>query len=264
LGSLYEEYRGFIIDLDGVLYLLDSPIPGSADTVNRLAEMGLRFVFLTNNSASTPSQYVEKLEGFGVGIAPEQVVSSSHAVARYLEDEYDTSGRTAFVIGGDGLRGEIRSKGMRLLDDLEGRQAEFVFVGWDRAFDFEKLKTAVIAIRAGAVYIATNVDATYPTPEGLWPGAGSIVAAVTVGSGLEPYVAGKPNPLIVELALERLGLDASEALLVGDRLDTDIKAGLLAGVDTLLVLTGVSGREEIESSGIRPTHVLDDLSALID
>ncbi len=262
MGALFEKYRGFIIDLDGVLYLLDTPVPGSAETVSRLSELGLRFVFLTNNSASTPGQYVEKLARFGVSVEPSQVVASSHAVARHLDDSYDTRGRTAFVIGEDGLRGEIDARGMRVLEGADARAAEFVFVGWDRTFDFEKLKTAVIAIRAGAVYIATNVDATYPTPEGLWPGAGSIVAAVTAGAGREPYVAGKPNPLIVEIALERMGLEASEALLIGDRLDTDIKAGQLAGVDTMLVLTGVSSREEIGTSGIRPTHVRDDLAAL--
>lgn len=262
MANLSEAYRGFIIDLDGVLYLLNEPIEGSAETINRLTELGRSFVFLTNNSASTPFQYVEKLGKLGMEVEPEQVVASTHAIGRYLDLNFDARGMTAYVIGEDGLREEIASRGLRLLEGDEGRGADFVFVGWDRSFDFEKLKTAVIAIRKGARYIATNIDATYPTPEGLWPGAGSIVAAVTAGGGREPYVAGKPNPLIVELALERLGVGAREALLIGDRLDTDIRAGLLAGVDTMMVLTGVSDEEEIESSGIRPTYVRDDLAAL--
>jgi len=120
-----------------------------------------------------------------------------------------------------------------------------------------------VAIRKGATYIATNTDATYPTPSGLWPGAGTIVAAVTTGAGREPIVVGKPNPLIVELALSRMGVSAERALLVGDRLETDIKAGISTGVDTMLVLTGVSTEEDIGITGIDPTHVGARLAALL-
>lgn len=263
MGSLVEKYAGFIIDLDGVLYLLNDPIEGSVETLTTLARLGKPFVFLTNNSSSTPEQYVDKLLGMGVEVEPWQVVGSAQAVVRYLESNHETTGRTAFVIGEDGLAREVESSGLALLDVKQGRAADFVFVGWDRAFDFEKLKTAAIAIRNGAVYVATNTDATYPTPEGLWPGAGSIVASVTTGGGREPVVVGKPNPLIVDIALERLAVQRREALLVGDRLDTDIKAGLLAGVDTLMVLTGVSSEGDVESTGIRPTYLRDSLAALL-
>lgn len=261
---LFDRYEAFIIDLDGVLYLLNDPVPGSSETVNFLSRRGKPFVFLTNNSSATPEQVVEKLGGFGVDVLPRQVVTSSQAVGRYLELNHDTSGRSAFVIGEDGLVSELSSRGLRLLEGEEARDADYVIVGWDRRFDFEKLKTAVIAIRRGAFYLATNIDATYPTPGGLWPGAGSIAAAVTTGSGRDPLVAGKPNPLIVELALDRMGARAGGALLIGDRLDSDIEAGLAAGVDTLLVLTGVSEMAEVERTGIRPTHVRDDLAALLE
>lgn len=264
MGILLERYRAFIIDLDGVVYLLEDPIPGSLRVIESLQARGRAFVFLTNNSSATPKQYVEKLARMGLSVGTENVVTASNAVGRYLELEHETSGRTAFVIGEDGLVSEVAGSGLRLLSGIEARSADYVFVGWDRTFDFEKLKTAVIAIRNGAVYVATNTDATYPTPEGLWPGAGSIVAAVTTGAGREPVVAGKPNPLMVELALERLGVSASEALLIGDRLDTDIETGLAAGVDTMLVLTGVSGPGDLESSGIRPTHTADSLQALLE
>jgi 4-nitrophenyl phosphatase len=262
MASLIEKYKAFIIDLDGVVYLLNEPIPGAREAVLRIQREGLPLVFLTNNSAHTPEQYVKKLAKFGIAIEPRHIVTSSQAVGRYLDLNYETSGGTAFVIGEAGLIFELEARGFRLVETGQARGARFVFVGMDRRFDFEKLKAAVIAIRNGAEFIAANADNTYPTPDGLWPGAGSIVAAVTTGSGREPYVAGKPNPLMVEVALARMGAEASETLLVGDRLETDILAGVEAGVDTMLVLTGISTVEEIEERGIHPTHVEEGLRAL--
>jgi 4-nitrophenyl phosphatase len=263
MSPLADSYSAFIIDLDGVLYLQDEPIAGSSEAVTRLADAGRSFVFLTNNSAATPEQYVEKLQRFGIEVSTGQIVTSAQAIGRYLELNCETDGKTAFVIGEDGLVAELEMRGLNLLDGEKARSAEFVVVGWDRQFDFEKLKTAVIAIRNGAFYIAANTDATYPTPQGLWPGAGSIVAAVTTGGGCEPLVAGKPNPLIVELALARMGAAAGSTLLVGDRLDSDVEAGLAANVDTLLVLTGVSSLPDIDKTGVVPTHVRENLAALL-
>jgi len=262
MASLIDKYRAFIIDLDGVVYLLNEPIPGARDALMQIQERGLKFVFLTNNSASTPEQYVKKLAKFGIEVAPRQIVTSGHAVGRFLDRNYETEGKTAFVIGEKGLTSELEERGLQLVEADEAGRARFVFVGMDRTFDFEKLKAAVVAIRNGAEFIAANADATYPTPDGLWPGAGAIVAAVATGSGREPFVAGKPNPLMVEVALERIDQEPSEILLVGDRLETDILAGIEAGVDTMLVLTGVSRVEEIEERGIRPTYVEEGLRAL--
>jgi len=263
MTALIDRYAGFIIDLDGVVYLLDEPIPGSLEVVERIQARGKPFVFLTNNSVATPGQYVEKLERLGLRVGTENVVSSSQAAARYLEINQIARGRSAFVIGEEGLVSEVESRGLVVVEGAEGESADFVFVGWDRRFTFDKLKVAVVAIRKGATYIATNTDATYPTPSGLWPGAGTIVAAVTTGAGREPIVVGKPNPLIVELALSRMGVSAERALLVGDRLETDIKAGISTGVDTMLVLTGVSTEEDIGITGIDPTHVGARLAALL-
>lgn len=259
-----ERYRGFVIDLDGVVYLLDDPIPGSIQTLKALQSESRPFVFLTNNSSSTAAQYVRKLQRLGIEIAGEQVVTSSEAVRCHLENSHQTRGSTALVIGETGLLEEMARTGLDLVGLSESLEADYVIVGWDREFNFDKLRAAVIAIRRGAEFIASNLDATYPTPQGLWPGAGSIIAAVATGAGREPFVAGKPNPLIVNLALERLGLGPGEVLLIGDRLDTDIEAGLRAGVDTLLVLTGISTVDDIERTRIEPTHVMDSLSALLD
>jgi 4-nitrophenyl phosphatase len=264
MASLIDKYRAFIIDLDGVVYLLNEPIPGAREVITRIQEEALPFVFLTNNSASTPEQYVKKLAKFGIGIEPQHIVTSSHAVGRYLDLNRETVGRAAFVIGETGLIYELEARGLKLVETDEARGASFVFVGMDRMFDFEKLKAAVVAIRNGAEFIAANADTTYPTPDGLWPGAGSIVAAVATGSGQEPYVAGKPNTLMVDVSLERMGARTGETLLIGDRLETDILAGVDAGVDTMLLLTGISRVEEIEERCIRPTYIGADLQALTE
>jgi 4-nitrophenyl phosphatase len=218
LAPLSEQYRAFIVDLDGVIYLLDDPIPGSAGAIHRMQEAGLAFVFLTNNSVATPEMYVDRLKKHGILIVPQQVVTSANAARFYLERNCETAGRTALVIGEEGLLAELEHVGLEVLDAGGSTHADFVMVGWDRHFDFEKLKAAVVAIRNGAEYIAMNTDATYPTPHGLWPGAGTMVAAVSTGAGKEPVVVGKPNPLIVQLALDRMGVSAGESLLIGDRL----------------------------------------------
>lgn len=262
--TLAERYEAFIIDLDGVVYLMNEPLPGSAESVNRLASEGRKFMFLSNNSAPTTPQYIEKLARMGISIDEDRIMTSSHAAKRYLERNHDYEGKTAFVIGEEGIRSTLSSLGVRLLDGEEGRRADFVFVGWDRGFDYEKLKIAELAVRNGAVYVAMNTDATYPTPVGPWPGSGSLVAAVSAASGAEPAVVGKPNPFIIGVAMEKMGSRPEETLVIGDRLDSDIEAGRAAGVDTLLVLTGISGEADIEAEGIRPTHVRENLSGLFE
>jgi 4-nitrophenyl phosphatase len=264
LAPLFKSYKGFIIDLDGVVYLLHEPIPGSADAVRRMQDLGLNFLFLTNNSIATPEEFAERLAGFDIHVGPDQILTSSEAAGYYLDRNHETRGKRALVIGEHGLLVELEKRGLEIVSPEDCGRIDFVFVGWDRNFDFKKLKAAVIAIRAGATYIAMNTDATYPTPDGLWPGGGTMVAAVSTGAGKDPYVIGKPNAFIVEIALDRLGVDRADALLVGDRLDSDIQAGMSAGVDTLMVLTGISDEAEIETTGLHPTHIRKDLSGLFD
>lgn len=260
--ALVDEYKAFIIDLDGVMYLIKEPIAGSVEAVKRLQAEDVPFVFLTNNSSATLEQYIERMKNIGLEIDRDRMVTSSQALAEYMRRNLEPDRRTVFVIGGDGLKSELISAGLKVVDAENGVGADIVVVGWDGEFSYQKLKSAVIAIRNGADYFATNTDASYPTPTGLWPGAGTMVAAVSTGSGQEPFIAGKPNRLIVELALERMGVDRGAALLVGDRLESDILAGRNADVDTLLVLTGVSKREEIETSGIEPTYVRENLASI--
>jgi 4-nitrophenyl phosphatase len=265
MAALIDEYRAFIIDLDGVVYLLDEPVPGAAETIEEIQRRGLEHVYLTNNSGATPEMYVERLKGHGIRTSVSQIVTSAQAASLFIEGNYDADGSKAFVIGERGLLEECAKMGLEVVGPADWREVEFVLVGWDRHFDYEKLRAAVLAIRNGAVYIAMNRDATYPTPEGLWPGAGTMVAAVSTGAGREPVSSvGKPNPLIVDLAIDRMRADGSSCLLIGDRLDTDILAGELAGIDTLLVLTGVSRKSDIEGARARPTHVRKDLAGLME
>lgn len=264
MDDLIAKYKAFIIDLDGVMYLIREPIEGSVEAVRRLQEEDLPFVFLTNNSSATLEQYIERMKNIGLIIDEDRMVTSSQALAKYMKGNLELKGKKVLSIGGEGLKRELVSIGLDVVSPENGESADIVVVGWDGDFSYQKLKSAVIAIRNGADYFATNIDASYPTPSGLWPGAGTMVAAVSTGSGIEPFIAGKPNRLIVELALERLDVDRKEALLVGDRLESDILAGRNAGVDTLLVLTGVSKREEIKTSGMEPTYVRNNLASIFD
>ena len=263
MERLLDRYAAFILDMDGVLWLLDEEIAGSAHTLREMRNAGKRLVFLTNNSASTPEMYVEKLDRHGIEAQADEIVTSADACRHYLESSFETRGKRALVIGEAGLLRECERMGLEVVGPDGWDAADFVLVGWDRRFDFDKLKAAVLAVRRGAVYVAMNTDATYPTPQGLWPGAGTMVAAVTTGAGSEPTVVGKPNPLVVDIAIGRMGSSKKDTLLVGDRLETDIKVGGAAGIDTLLVLSGVAGESEIEASGVHPTHVREDLSGLL-
>lgn len=262
--SLADRYQAFIIDLDGVLYLIREPIEGSLGTIKKLQADRKPFVFLTNNSSATIEQYLERLGNIGLEVEGEQIVTSSQALAGYIRENYETQGKTVFLIGGEGLHRELSSIGLEVVDSERGSSADFVVVGWDGDFNYRKLKAAVIAVRDNAVYLASNTDATYPTQSGLWPGAGTMVAAVSTGSGKEPFIGGKPNRLIVDYALERMGAAREDTLLIGDRLETDILAGINSDVDSLLVLTGVSTKEDVSATGIRPVYVRENLAAIYE
>jgi len=263
-GSLLEKYRVFLVDLDGVIYLLDQAIKGSPEAINGIVNVGCKVLFLTNNSIHTPKHYAKKLKNFGISVTPEQVITSSIATREYLRKNYMTNGLKAYIIGEEGLRREVASLGIEIVSEAEAEGVNFVIVGLDRSFNFEKLKAACIGIRSGGILIGTNSDATYPTPLGLWPGAGAILAAVKTAGGSEPVILGKPNPLMIEIALDRTNAKSDDVLLIGDRLETDILAGIRAGLDTLLVLSGVSKREDVEKSGIKPTYIMDSISGLFE
>jgi glycerol 3-phosphatase-2 len=260
--SLVERYDSFLLDLDGVLYRADSPVEHAAEAVEGLRGAGRAIVFVTNNSSRTPLQVAEKLRRVGIAAEASEVVSSALATADVLRERGISE---AFVIGEDGVVEALGDAGVRVLGDDEAERADrvqAVVMGWDRGITYEKLRTAGLLVQRGAALIATNADPSYPAPDGLWPGAGAILAAVVATTGVEPLVVGKPHPPLLEAARSRAG--GSNPLVVGDRLDTDIAGAAAVGLDSLLVLTGISGRRDLAESAFRPTYVGEDLRALFE
>ena len=245
----------WLLDLDGVVWLSDQPIPGAVDAVARLRAAGERVLFLTNNSSARVDAYLAKLTGFGIPTNRDDLVTSAQAAALLLEP-----GATALVCAGPGVEEALRERGVTTV--REGT-ADAVVVGWHTDFDYARLTAAFRAVHAGARLIGTNDDATYPTPDGLLPGGGSILAAVATAAGVAPEIAGKPHAPMAALVRERAGnADLSRSVLVGDRLSTD---GLMASrleVPFALVLTGVTTPADVPYTP-EPRWVADDLASLL-
>ena len=236
--------RAYLFDLDGTLFRGETPIPGAVEALQRLRAAGAAIRYLTNNSTLTRAQFVTKLERMGFQATVPEVISSGWGAALWSAR---ANAQIVFIVGEPGLVQTFRDEGRTVVNatpegvvGTDGPEAEIVVVGLHRTFTYAILAEAMRRIRAGAKFVATNPDTTYPMEgDHLVPGAGSIVAAVASCSQTEPFVIGKPSPYLIELALSELGIPPSEALVVGDRLDTDIEAGRQAGCPTHLVLTGV-------------------------
>jgi 4-nitrophenyl phosphatase len=239
------------LDLDGVVWRGDEPIPGAPEAIAALRGRGVRVVFLTNNSALTVAKYLNKLGRMGVPTTPDDIVTSAQAASRLV-----APGERAFVVGGPGI-----------IEALEGAGAipateppyDAVLVGWDRGFDYAKLTAAMRAVRAGARLIGTNDDATYPMADGLLPGGGAILAAVAYASDATPVVAGKPNQPMADLVSARIG---PIEVMVGDRPSTDGRMARRLGATFALVLSGVTTKEDLPVDPA-PDLVADDLAALV-
>jgi glycerol 3-phosphatase-2 len=257
--SLAERYDCFLFDLDGVLYRGDSPVPHASTAVAALRAAGRRLVFMTNNSSLTPERVADKLVALGIPASTSEIETSAEATAQLLASR---GGGTAFVVGEEGIRAALSQAGMAIADGQPER-VDYVVVGWDRAADFEKLRTASVLVQRGARLIATNADLTYPAPGGvLWPGAGAILGVVTATTGATPEIVGKPNRPLFEAALRRAG--GGTPLVVGDRIETDLAGASALGWDSLIVLTGVTSESDLAVSSLRPTYVARDVSALFE
>ena len=255
---LAERYDCLLFDLDGVLYRGDRAIEAAPPTMAELRRRGVCVVFLTNNSSRTPEQVADKLRSHGIEAGPGEVVTSALATAELLAER---GGGRAFVIGMDGVREALAGAGIEVLDG-EPEAADLVVVGFDGTATYERLKTASLLVERGARLVATNADASFPAADGLWPGAGALLAVVTTTTGAEPEIVGKPFAPLFESARRRGG--GGRPLVVGDRLDTDIEGAANLGWDTMLVLTGVSSRAEAEAGPARPTVIAKDVSALLE
>ena len=254
--------KALIIDMDGVVWKADSPIGDLAATFRRIRERGLKFVFATNNSTKTSEQYVERLASFGVDVEPWQIITSSQAAAGAIAKKFPP-GTKVFMIGEDGIRKALEERGFEIVPVENATQAQAVVMGIDRGINFQKASEATLLVRNGVPFYATNADKTFPTPRGEIPGSGAWLSIITTATGVEPIVAGKPFPFLMELSLEKLDVSKEEALVVGDRLETDIAAGQAVGCPCALVLSGVSTREEADKWEPKIDIIAIDLASLI-
>ena len=235
----------FFLDMDGVLYLGDTPIDGAVKAVAYLRKKGKKIVFMTNNSAYTRGMYVRKLARMGIPARESEIITSAYATVLYLRKHSPRA--RLYVVGEPGLKKELKRGGFEVLSDGRAERADFVVAGLDRTMSYKRLTAGVRALLAGVELIATNTDATYPTESGLCPGAGAVVGALSSSSGKPPKVViGKPSPNMIKLALAVAGSKPRETAILGDRLTTDIRAGKQAGLTTILVLTGVASRQDVK------------------
>jgi 4-nitrophenyl phosphatase len=246
-----------IIDMDGVLYLGDQPMPCLREFFAFLRERPIKFILATNNSTRTPQEYVNKLAKMGVTVYPEEILVSGQATARFLAREYPC-GTRVHVFGMPSLKQAMTEAGFVLADE----DVQLVVASMDREVTYEKLKRATLLIRSGARFIATNLDPTNPTEEGLLPGTGTMIVALETASGTKAKAIGKPEPTMYQLAMEQMSASPETTAALGDRVDTDILGGKRAGLTTICVLSGSSDRAEAEAMGT--DLIFDDIAHLLE
>ncbi|MBL3643653.1 TIGR01457 family HAD-type hydrolase [Peribacillus frigoritolerans] len=248
-----KSYKGYLIDLDGTMYRGTEQIAEAAGFINDLRKRDIPYLFVTNNSSRTPAQVADKLRSIGISTEDDQVFTTSMATANYIAEQ--KKGASVYVVGEEGIIEALKEKGMKLVEE----HPDYLVMGIDRGVNYEKLSKACLAVRNGAVFISTNGDIAIPTEQGLLPGNGSLTSVVSVSTQVQPIFIGKPESVIVEQALRVLGVPKEETIMVGDNYDTDILAGINAGIDTLLVHTGVTTKERLKQYKEQPTYVVDTL-----
>lgn len=249
-----KNYQGYLIDLDGTVYKGTEKIEAAITFVKELKERGLPYLFLTNNSTKHPSDVAEKLRDMDVPAGTEDVFTTSMATATYIA-ELKPNARV-YPIGEEGLIFALEEKGLTITD----KNIDFVVMGLDREINYAKLAIGALAIRGGAEFIATNGDVALPTEQGFLPGAGSLISVLSVTTGVKPKFIGKPEGIIVEQALAVLGTSKETTLMIGDNYHTDILAGINAGIDSLLVYSGVTTKQDVEKIINKPTYTIDSLT----
>lgn len=250
--------HSLILDMDGVLWRDSQPLGNLPDIFERIDKLGWKVCLATNNSTASIEEYLLKIGSLGVNLQPQQVITSSLATAHYLCRRYPSGGKV-YIIGETGLIQALEERGYTQSEE----DALAVVVGFDRQVTYEKLCRATLLIRSGLPFIATNSDKTYPTPQGLAPGAGAILSALETATDIKPHVVGKPAPELYQVALERMGADVETTLVVGDRLETDIAGAQALGCLTALVLTGVTSNQEAHAWRPAPDWIADDLTNLL-
>jgi 4-nitrophenyl phosphatase len=249
--------RNLIIDMDGVLYLGDQPMPGLCAFFGLLEDQSIRYQLVTNNSTLTPEMYVEKLARMGVTVQVSEILTSSLGVAHYLSSRYPRGSRV-YAIGEEGLMDALQKAGLV----LSHRQPVAVVVGLDRDITYAKLRQAALLIRSGVPFVATNPDTTLPVPEGQVPGSGTIVAAVVAATDRQPLCIGKPEPLLMEQAMQRMDALPEGTAAIGDRPETDILSAQRAGILSILALSGATDSARLDTFDIHPDIVVQDIQTL--
>jgi NagD protein len=248
----------WLTDMDGVLVHEGMPIPGAPDFVSRLRASGKPFLVLTNNSIYTPRDLRARLARMGIDVPESSIWTSALATAQFLDDQRPAG--TAYVLGEAGLTTALHEIGYVLTD----HEPDYVVLGETRTYSFEAVTRAIRLINGGARFICTNPDPTGPSSEGALPAAGSVAALISKATRVEPYFVGKPNPMMMRSALNTIEAHSESTAMIGDRMDTDILCGLEAGLETILVLTGISDRGDVERYPYRPSRVVGSVAELID
>src|SRR4051795_7114547 len=250
--------RSWLMDMDGVLVHEERAIPGADRFIATLREHEAPFLVLTNNSIYTRRDLAARLRASGLDVPEERIWTSALATARFLESQ--RPGGSAFVIGEAGLTTALHQAGYTLTE----RDPDYVILGETRTYSFERITHAIRLVEAGARFIATNPDPTGPSPRGVVPATGSVAALISRATGVAPYFVGKPNPLMMRSALNALEAHSGNAVIVGDRMDTDVVAGIEAGMETILVLSGVTAREHADRFPYRPSRIVPSVADLVD
>jgi NagD protein len=250
--------ESWLTDMDGVLVHEGQPIPGAPEFINRLRGSGKPFLVLTNNSIYTPRDLHARLTRMGFEVPERAIWTSALATAQFLANQ--RPGGTAYVIGEAGLTTALHSVGYVLTD----YEPDYVVLGETRTYSFSAITAAIRLISGGARFICTNPDATGPSSEGALPAAGSVAALISKATGVEPYFVGKPNPMMMRSALNTIDAHSESTAMIGDRMDTDVLCGLEAGLETILVLTGISTRADVDRYPYRPSRVVESVADLVD
>lgn len=251
-----REKKGFICDMDGVIYHGNRLLSGVSDFVDWLYKNDKHFLFLTNSSERSRTDLSQKLERMGLFVDESHFYTSALATARFIKSQCEHA--TAYVIGGPGLMNALYEEGITM-NDID---PDYVIVGECRTYNYESLERAVHHVRNGAKLIGTNPDLTGPIEDGIAPACKSLIAPIELASGKNAYFVGKPNPLMMRTGLKLLGVHSAEAVMIGDRMDTDIIAGIETGLDTVLVLSGVTSQDDIASFPYRPSYVLKGVGSI--
>ena len=250
--------ENYLIDMDGVLVREERLIPGADRFIQALQDAGRHFLILTNNSLYTPRDLAARLATSGLRVPENAIWTAALATARFLDEQ--RPGGTAYVIGEAGLTTALHEMGYTLAE----RDPDYVVLGETRSYSFERITRGIRLIADGARFIAANPDVTGPSPDGILPATGSVAALISKATGVEPYYVGKPNPLMMREALRAIEAHSESTAMIGDRMDTDVVAGIEAGLRTILVLTGITTREMAERFPYRPSQIVDSVADLID